>query len=142
LDGGYTYSLINEDPKPDVNLAAGTEYLGYTTGTKDLNSVFFMQGILDYSRKVGDGTLSGMLVGMMRSELNGALGSLQESLPHRNLNLAGRFTYGYLGRYNLEFNFGYNGSERFSKEHRFGFFPSIGTSWAVSKEAFWDGLKP
>ncbi len=142
LEGQYAYSLINEDPKPDVNLAAGTEYLGYTTGSKDLNSVFFMQGILDYSRKVGNSSYSGMLVGMMRSELNGALGSLQESLPHRNLNLAGRFAYGFLGRYNVEFNFGYNGSERFSKEHRFGFFPSIGTSWAVSKEAFWDNLKP
>lgn len=140
--GEYTYSLINEDPKPDVNLPAGTEYLGYTTGTKDLSSVFFMQGILDYQRKVGKSSFSSMLVGMMRSELNGALGSLQESLPHRNLNLAGRFTYGYLGKYNLEFNFGYNGSERFSTQHRFGFFPSIGAAWSVSKEDFWNGLKP
>ena len=142
LEGQYGYNLINEDPKPDVNLAAGTEYLGYTTGTKDLNSVFFMQAILDYSRKVNDHTFSGMLVGMARSELDGALGSLQMSLPHRNLNLAGRFAYGYLGKYNLEMNFGYNGSERFSEEHRYGFFPSIGGSWAVSKEKFWDNIKP
>src|SRR5690606_38283661 len=32
----------------------------------------------------------------------------------------------------------YNGSERFSKEHRFGFFPTIGASWVVSNEDFWN----
>ena len=36
----------------------------------------------------------------------------------------------------------YNGSERFSKAHRFGFFPSVGLGWILSNEAFWsDGMK-
>jgi len=58
------------------------------------------------------------------------------------MGLAGRLTYSYKNRYFTEFNFGYNGSERFSKEHRFGFFPTIGASWVVSNEDFWnkDGL--
>ena len=41
-------------------------------------------------------------------------GTLEGSLPSRNLGLSGRFTYGFDSRYLLEFNFGYNGSERFS----------------------------
>ncbi len=40
----------------------------------------------------------------------------------------------------LEFNFGYNGSERFSKNHRYGFFPTIGAGWVISNEKFWDPL--
>ena len=44
----------------------------------------------------------------------------------RNLGVSGRFTYGYDSRYFAEFNFGYNGSERFSKDERYGFFPSYG----------------
>ena len=62
---------------------------------------------------------------------------MQLSLPHRNLGLSGRFTYAYNQRYFVEFNFGYNGSERFSKNERFGFFPSIGLGYLVSNEAFW-----
>jgi len=61
---------------------------------------------------------------------------------NRNLGLAGRFTYAYASRYFTELNFGYNGSERFSKKERFGFFPSIGLGWIVSNENFWgDRLK-
>ncbi len=41
-----------------------------------------------------------------------------------------------------EFNFGYNGSEKFDKGHRWGFFPSFGLGWSISNEDFWtDNLK-
>ncbi|WP_159637078.1 SusC/RagA family TonB-linked outer membrane protein [Sphingobacterium composti] len=131
-NNNYRYSIYNEDE--------GTEYLDYSQGGKDVTSIFFMQGLVNYQKKFGDHSFNGMLVGTMNSELNGNPGSLQLSLPHRNLNVAGRFTYGYLGRYNIEANFGYNGSERFSKEHRFGFFPSVGVAWHVSREKFFEPL--
>ena len=58
------------------------------------------------------------------------------------MNFAGRATYAYDSRYFLEANFGYNGSERFARKERFGFFPSMGLGWLVSSEAFWnDDLK-
>src|SRR5690606_35131549 len=38
-------------------------------------------------------------------------------------------------------NFGYNGSERFYKNHRFGFFPAAGVAWHASNEKFWEPLK-
>ena len=47
-----------------------------------------------------------------------------------------RLSYGYKERYYLEGSFGYNGSERFAKDHRMGFFPSVGGAWVVSKEPF------
>ena len=53
------------------------------------------------------------------------------------MGLAGRFTYGFSDRYFAEFNFGYNGSERFDAAHRWGFFPSGGLGWVVSNENFW-----
>lgn len=128
------YNLMNEN--------SGTEYLGYDAGSKDLSSIFFMQGILDYQRSISENSrITGLLVGMLRSELTGSAGSLQQSLPHRNMNLAGRVTYGYKNRYDIEFNFGYNGSERFSSSHRFGFFPSVGAAWHVSKEDFWKNIR-
>lgn len=133
-NGNNLYSIYNEE--------SGTEYLNYSEGAKAVSSILFMQGIANYQRKFGEHSVSGMLVGTINSELDGNAGSLQLSLPHRNLNLAGRFTYGYLGKYSLEANFGYNGSERFSEEHRFGFFPSMGLAWHVSKEPFFEPLQP
>ncbi len=71
----------------------------------------------------------------------GNAGSMQESLAFRNLGVSGRATYGYESRYFFEFNFGYNGSERFHKDKRFGFFPSAGVAWSISDENFWQPLK-
>ena len=73
----------------------------------------------------------------MRNYLAANAGTLALSLPSRNMGVSGRFTYSYDSRYFSEFNFGYNGSERFAKKYRFGFFPSAGMAWFVSNEPFW-----
>src|SRR3546814_6386657 len=74
----------------------------------------------------------------MRNYLEGNAGDLQTSLPYRNSGVSGRVTYAYDNRYAVEFNFGYNGSERFYRTKRFGFFPSAGVAWTVSNEKFWN----
>ncbi|WP_343306840.1 TonB-dependent receptor [Chitinophaga niabensis] len=130
------------------NSGPATEYLVYTPGRKDANTFLQFQAQLEYSKQLGDHNVSGSLIGVRQQRLvanginpNTNQEDLQYSLPYRNMNLAGRATYNYLSRYFLEFNFGYNGSERFSENHRYGFFPTIGASWIVSREKFWgDGL--
>lgn len=69
------------------------------------------------------------------------LGGL-ECINGENVGLAGRATYSYDDRYFTEFNFGYNASERFHKDKKWGFFPSVGVAWTVSNEKFWEGIKP
>lgn len=66
--------------------------------------------------------------------------SLFESIEHRNLSFSMRGSYGFLDRYFVEASFGYNGSERFAKDNRMGFFPSVGAAWLVSKENFMQGI--
>lgn len=61
--------------------------------------------------------------------------------PQRNVTFSSRFSYGFLDRYFAEGSFGYNGSERFSKSHRWGFFPSLGAAWVVSSEPWMQKLK-
>lgn len=130
VSDAYTLSALNE--------TTGTEYLGYQEGLKEVNSSTYIELMANYSRTFSeDHSLSGMLVYIMRNQLLGNAGSLQLSLPQRNLGLSGRTTYSYKGRYFGEFNFGYNGSERFDKAHRYGFFPSMGMAWTVSNEDFW-----
>lgn len=135
--GAYSLSNLNPD--------SGTEYLDYNPGTKDVSMVYYLEGDLSYNRVFNEKhSLSGLLVYTMRNELNGNAGNpptLQKSLPYRNTGLAGRFTYAYADKYFVEANFGYNGSERFSKKHRFGFFPSAGLGYLISNEPFFEPYK-
>lgn len=125
-----------------LNKGQGTEYLYYNPGDKVVNTVTYAQMSVNYSRTFSDKhAVSGMLIGMMRNFLNANAGSLQSSLPARNLGLSGRFTYGFDSRYLAELNFGYNGSERFASNNRFGFFPSAGLGWVVSNEPFFEKAK-
>lgn len=61
---------------------------------------------------------------------------LLDAMPQRNMTFSMRGTYGFKDRYFGEFSFGYNGSERFAKNNRFGFFPAGGAAWIVSNEPF------
>ncbi len=63
-----------------------------------------------------------------------------DSFERRNLGLSMRGTYGFKDRYFIEGSFGYNGSERFAKKNRFGFFPALGGAYVLSNEKFWEPL--
>jgi len=131
--GDFTLQNLNPD--------GGREELSFSEGDKTVSSNFYMESALNYSRGFGKHNVSGLLVLLMQQNLTGNAGSLQLSLPSRNLGVSGRGTYSFDDKYFAEFNFGYNGSERFDKNNRFGFFPSGGLAWQVSNEPFWDGIK-
>ena len=61
---------------------------------------------------------------------------------HVLLSYYGRINYNYDGRYYLSASFRLDGSSRFSKENRWGTFPSVALAWKVSNEEFFSGLKP
>ncbi|KAA8479710.1 TonB-linked SusC/RagA family outer membrane protein [Arcticibacter tournemirensis] len=48
----------------------------------------------------------------------------------------GRFNYNYKEKYLLELNGRYDGSSRFMKGNRYGFFPSVSAGWRISEEEF------
>ncbi len=50
-----------------------------------------------------------------------------------------RLNYIYNDRYLVEANGRYDGTSRFPKEDRFGFFPSFSVGWRISNEAFMGG---
>ncbi|HTJ14836.1 MAG TPA: TonB-dependent receptor [Dinghuibacter sp.] len=138
--GQYTLNWLNNSP------GAAQEFLSYYPGNKNLSTYIYMQGSLDYDRNFGDHHLSGTILGTREQTVNpnstdpntGTV-TLSSSLPARNLGLSGRASYSFKDRYFLEFNFGYNGSEKFAPDHRFGFFPTIGAGYVISNENFWKG---
>ena len=143
----YTVGTYNKETDTYIlaplNEETGTDYLSYSEGPKEVSAVTYFESALNWVRVFEDKhDVGGLLVFTMRNELRGNAGDLQKSLPYRNMNLAGRVTYAYDSRYMFEANFGYNGSERFSKKERFGFFPSAGIGWIISNEGFYgEGLR-
>jgi len=60
-----------------------------------------------------------------------------EGTQERSLSsLIGRLNYNYDQKYFIEGTFRYDGSSRFAKENRWGFFPSISAGWRLSEEDF------
>ncbi len=47
-----------------------------------------------------------------------------------------RLNYAFMGRYLLEVNGRYDGSSKFPKNDRFGFFPSVSVGWRLGQEKF------
>ncbi|MDR1340383.1 MAG: TonB-dependent receptor [Prevotellaceae bacterium] len=134
------YRLVRLNP--DSGFGAGTEYLDLAESPKSLESSLYSETVLSYAREFADRhALGGVLVLTAREHLTANAGSLQLSLPSRNAGLSGRATYSFDSRYFTEFNFGYNGSERFAANHRYGFFPSAGVAWNIANEAFWEPFK-
>jgi len=139
----FYYTLGNYDFQSDqytliaLNPNQGTEYLEYNEGNKVITNATYFEASLNYNTIIDDvHEISGMIIGISRELKYANAGDLQRSLPYRNLGVSGRFTYAYDERYFSEFNFGYNGSERFAKSERFGFFPSFGFGWYISNEDF------
>lgn len=62
-------------------------------------------------------------------------------IPRTYVGLVGRVTYDWNNRYIAEFNIGYNGSENFAPDRRFGVFPAGSVGWVVSDEPFFKPIK-
>lgn len=52
-----------------------------------------------------------------------------------------RLNYDYRGRYLFEASGRYDGSSRFPRHHRYGFFPSFSAGWRISEEPFFAPLR-
>lgn len=52
-----------------------------------------------------------------------------------------RINYDYNGKYLFEANFRADASSRFSKENRWGYFPSVSAAWRISEESFMESTK-
>lgn len=116
---GYTIVRTNQDPSIRLN--------------KTMNTRYYMnyQASLNYARAFGKHNITGMFL-FQRDNWD----QYGADLPYNIVGLVGRVTYNYDDRYLAEFNYGYNGSEQFAPNNRFGSFPAFSMGWVASNEAF------
>lgn len=102
------------------------------TGTKSRNINF--KARLHYMRGFGKHNVAAMGVFTVNSQSFHT--QSDNYIPLRYVEAAARLSYNYDERYFIEFNGGYNGSETFAKDNRFGFFPAVSAGWVLSSEPY------
>ena len=117
----------------------GTNYLGYSR-TNGGTRQFYTEAAINYTRNFNKHSITGMVLYNQSDKVDAFAADFISSIPYRYMGVAGRATYAYDNRYLAEANFGYNGSETFAPNHRFGFFPSFGAGWVASEESFFKPL--
>jgi len=115
--------------------ALGSNYLGFSKSFSG-DRKMYIQASLNYERDFQDHHIGGLLLFNQTEYTTGNATDYLSSIPSRSRGISGRITYDYKNKYLIEGNFGYNGSEQFTPEKRFGFFPSIAAGWILSNEDF------
>ena len=119
--GGYDYF--------DIPMGFNTE-----SAQSGVYRSLYYEFSLNYARDFENHSIGGLLL-MSRNET--ATGSGFTSYRE---DWVGRVTYNFDRRYLFELNAAYNGSEKFSRDYRFGFFPSFAVGWLASNEPFFERI--
>jgi len=144
LNSIYT-AIYNKDavtPNPNVDGDQAVLKKTGEDGTKQWRSWYnpnrymYFEAGFDYEKTIGRHYVSGLVLYNQNKDYFPSSDWVYSNIPTGNVGLVGRVNYNYSQRYMAEVNLGYNGSENFAKNKRFGLFPSFSAGWVVSKEKF------
>jgi TonB-linked SusC/RagA family outer membrane protein len=147
----------------EVSRVATVSGGAYSTASESWGSTRYLSNLvsLDYSIRTGEHSVTAFAgfqsesnrydgISASRSrfinnelrELSASVGSGTDFTGNSSANewamasFIGRATYAFRDRYILEGTVRYDGSSRFSPEHRWALFPSISAAWRISEEDF------
>jgi len=106
---------------------------------KDLN----LQGFINYEKVIKeDHNLKAMFVYNRQSRTVDKDGLASASVPENFEGFTGTLNYNYKNKYLLDFNVAYNGTDRFGKDNRYGWFPAVGVGYNIAEEPFFQEKFP
>ncbi len=146
-----------------------TSFANQTRGTEDYNEKKYTlnsQFLLDYDRTFGQHNIIGLLgvsnesytrnaneirkkytdkdLGLPESDTEidpGSYNSPAQTQERSISSVFGRLGYTYSQKYYGQLSFRYDGSSKFAKDYRWGFFPSASAGWRLSEESFMNFYK-
>ena len=113
--GTYSVTSGTDQATKDVNIQASLNYAHVFNGDHDVNAMFL------YNRQ---------------STTNEKDAAVPNNFEGYTLTMG----YKYKGKYLIDLNMAYNGTDRFGKNNRFGFFPVVGIGYALSEENFFKNV--
>ena len=153
----YTYDASSDIYSPDPNTVYPTAKVSLTQYDQSFDSQLYEAG-LNYNRTfAGKHDVGATLVanyqrthtnymqganldkGIYPETMGTALSDMTltgNESKNQRASMIGRLNYGYGNKYFFEFSFRVDGSNNFSPDNRWGFFPSFSAAWALSNEKF------
>ncbi len=122
----------------------------YTVGWQKELGIHNIDALAGYTRQSSTSTFSAIRTNHFTNEAlkhynlgdGSGIYTPQTGRTESTLNsVIARVNYTLLNRYNATVTFRADGSSRFAKDHRWGYFPSVGLSWNVNQENFLLGVK-
>jgi len=120
----------------------------YGEYTLDQWADHYIKAMVGYNQEWGRNTYisaqNNVLITPVITDLNATTGTQQTWGSRSHVSLRGvfyRLNYSYKERYLLEANGRYDGTSRFPKDDRFGFFPSVSAGWRLSNEPFMESTR-
>ena len=109
----------------------------YNTWQDGMTGKTYAEAALNYKNTFGKHGVAGLvLVNINSRKQPKTETSMYGNISQIYQGVVGRVNYQYNDRYLLEVNMGYNGSNRFTKGHRYALFPAVSVGWIVSEEKF------
>ncbi len=124
----YDFTIADEH---DVNVLIGTEMSKYDGGSNGGSNTDLITGFNDWSHAYLSNT-----EGTENKTVSGA--------PYdstRGASYFARLGWNWNEKYMFNATFRADGSSKFSKDGRFGFFPSVSAGWTFSEESFMDATR-
>ena len=146
-DDRYTKGIFSHNSIPGYSVGrnpSDPSQLVFSGGAVGANTItdnwgnykerkFYVETAVNYNRTFGKSTVTGLFLANAQKYSNPWL---QYNVPQGLMGISSRVTYNYDERYLVEFNLGYNGSENFPVNNRFGLFPAFSAGWVISNEPF------
>lgn len=140
----YYKSQVDGSGLTDVNDPAFDKTVVYQRTGQDMMNTYgsgntsrardwYIEGSLRYNREFGDHNVGALFLYNQSKEY---YPKEYTEVPTAYVGLVGRLTYDYKSKYMAEFNIGYNGSENFAPDKRFGTFPAGSLGWIMTEEDF------
>src|SRR5690606_9832174 len=93
-----------------------------------------------YGRTFGSHEVNGLLLFNQTSRMESSSDPLNNYIPDNFRGYTARIGYNYRSRYMVEVNAGYNGTDKFVSQNRFGLFPAVSFGWNAGEESFMEGV--
>lgn len=126
-------------------------------------SVTTLEALLEYDRSHGNHGVNGLLGIYRKDEMENLLSAYRQDFPSNNISeitagseegwsndgsaiesklgsYFGRINYDYNDKYLVQANIRRDGSSKFARDHRWGWFPSFSAGWRVTQESFLEDI--
>lgn len=124
----YKYSVNDAGEEVYTQFGENTS-LVVSDNQSDQWSSSSIRTFLSYVNSFGNSDINAVVL------FNSSQFSLNDgSLPHYDKGVFGRFTYANRKKYIGEVSFGYNATDNFPSDSRWGLFPAVSLGWIVSNE--------